>query len=423
MIKKVLTILFIIIFFSNYYWGQNVPYATFSSSTNSYIDFGAGTNLNCFDTLSQGDQLSITLWVRWGNFNDPGVGPWSNLFTMSDSTNSGDNGVWWIQHNNNNSKFEFALHTTSRSFVFSKTNPVAGIWFHLACIYNGNQIQIYINGILDNSKNKSGNIRPYPLASKLNMGRWPNPGNNYRRFNGDMDEISIWNIALSPTQINNMMTNPESVIGVNYDTTGILGYWNFDNSTANDLSPCENNGLVGIGAALPIELLNFDGVWKDDNVTLTWTTLTEINNNYFTIERSCDASYWIAINEISGAGNSSSPLTYFAKDDINHLNSSLPIYYRLKQTDFDGSSTYYNVIVVNQTTDIKIQIANKMLFITGIDSTQPLTLVVINNSGQKVYEEVILYDKKVYLKSLNVGIYFYFLIYKEKVIHEKFIVR
>ncbi|NQX98600.1 MAG: T9SS type A sorting domain-containing protein, partial [Flavobacteriales bacterium] len=58
-----------------------------------------------------------------------------------------------------------------------------------------------------------------------------------------------------------------------------------------------------------------------------------------------------------------------------------------------------------------------------IDSTQPLTLVVINNSGQKVYEEVILYDKKVYLKSLNVGIYFYFLIYKEKVIHEKFIVR
>lgn len=420
--KNLLTYLIILISLNNYY-GQTAPYASFNSSTNSYIDIGSGNSLNCYDTLSQGDQFSITLWVRWSNFNDPGVGPWANLFTMSDSTNSGDNGVWWLQHNGSNTRFEFALHTTSRSYIVSNTTPLAGNWYHVSCVYNGSQMQIYVNGALENTAAKTGNIRPFPAASKLNFGRWPNPGNNYRRFNGEMDEISIWNIALSSNQINNLILNPESVTGANHDTTGILGYWNFDTNNANDLSPCANNGIVGSDVALPITLLNFNGILKDNNVALTWTTVTEINNDYFTLERSHNAYNWTAINKVNGAGNSTIPTSYAVSDDVSELKrfSSL-VYYRLKQTDFNGKYSYSDVLAISILKDITITIANKFLIITGMSTAQQMTIRIATIDGKQLFNETISDDTKINLTQLSKGTYFYQIIYSDKLFSKKFVI-
>jgi len=94
----------------------------------------------------------------------------------------------------------------------------------------------------------------------------------------------------------------------------------------------------GLAQILPVELISFDATLVNKNeVALTWETATEINNDYFTIQRSVDAVNWENIATVDGAGNSSQILTYRIKDDEPHSDRS---YYRLKQTDFDGSMTY-----------------------------------------------------------------------------------
>ncbi len=97
-------------------------------------------------------------------------------------------------------------------------------------------------------------------------------------------------------------------------------------------------------STLPIELLKFEGKRIDDKlVNLNWTTSSEINNAFFTVERSIDAINWETQGEIEGAGNSSNTNNY-AFIDKNHLTTTT--YYRLKQTDFNGEYTYDKTITV-----------------------------------------------------------------------------
>ncbi len=65
-----------------------------------------------------------------------------------------------------------------------------------------------------------------------------------------------------------------------------------------------------INNPLPIELLSFNASLQGDVVELTWTTATEINNDFFTIERSQDGNTWEEVGVVSGAGNSTSVRHY-----------------------------------------------------------------------------------------------------------------
>jgi hypothetical protein len=95
---------------------------------------------------------------------------------------------------------------------------------------------------------------------------------------------------------------------------------------------------------LPIELIDFSGTTKGQTIQLLWTTATETNNDYFTIERSSDASNFESIINIKGAGNSSDIIHYNALDAQPFYGIN---YYRLKQTDFDGKYVYSGIISVN----------------------------------------------------------------------------
>jgi hypothetical protein len=95
---------------------------------------------------------------------------------------------------------------------------------------------------------------------------------------------------------------------------------------------------------LPIELTSFTGKCVSGEVELKWTTATETENNFFTIEKSMDGTNFIAIAEIQGAGTSNSPIDY---TDLDSNPYSGITYYRLKQTDFDGTYTYSDIIAVN----------------------------------------------------------------------------
>ena len=72
-------------------------------------------------------------------------------------------------------------------------------------------------------------------------------------------------------------------------------------------------GIFGLSAnnlALPIELVSFEAKAKATEVEITWTTAAEVNNDYFTIERSKDGIEFEAIQQIDGAGNSTNILHY-----------------------------------------------------------------------------------------------------------------
>ncbi|OFY37437.1 MAG: hypothetical protein A2W91_15100 [Bacteroidetes bacterium GWF2_38_335] len=94
---------------------------------------------------------------------------------------------------------------------------------------------------------------------------------------------------------------------------------------------------------LPVELLSFKAAYNGKSVDLSWSTLSEINNDYFTIERSLDSEDFSdigTVRSIAPGGNSSTILNYTFKD----LDVKPGIYYyRLKQTDFNGDFAYSKV--------------------------------------------------------------------------------
>ncbi|MEI6765205.1 MAG: T9SS type A sorting domain-containing protein [Bacteroidota bacterium] len=103
------------------------------------------------------------------------------------------------------------------------------------------------------------------------------------------------------------------------------------------------HGKAGQGP-LPIELVSFEAGCKNGSAVLTWSTATELNNQYFTIERTTDMQNWTEAARVEGAGNSNHLLNYSAVDEFS---SGDMVYYRLKQTDYDGKTSTSPAIPAN----------------------------------------------------------------------------
>ena len=95
---------------------------------------------------------------------------------------------------------------------------------------------------------------------------------------------------------------------------------------------------------LPVELLFFEAEVNKENVNLIWATATEINNDYFTVEKSKDGIFFEEVGKVKGAGNYNNKKDYLLVDENPFIGLS---YYRLKQTDFDGSFEYSKIVVVS----------------------------------------------------------------------------
>ena len=106
-------------------------------------------------------------------------------------------------------------------------------------------------------------------------------------------------------------------------------------------------------APLPIELIDFNAQAMEKDVKLAWTTASEENNDFFTIEKSLDGRIFEEVAKISGRGNSTeiSKYEYMDLNPIRGIN-----YYRLKQTDFDGQFSYSNIETVEFIDDENIKI-------------------------------------------------------------------
>lgn len=99
-------------------------------------------------------------------------------------------------------------------------------------------------------------------------------------------------------------------------------------------------------SSLPIELSSFNAEWDDrEGVILYWVTESELNNNHFGVERSFDGDVFEMIERIEGAGTSSIQQQYEYIDEDNLMDYEW-VYYRIKQTDYDGSFSYSNILAI-----------------------------------------------------------------------------
>ena len=96
---------------------------------------------------------------------------------------------------------------------------------------------------------------------------------------------------------------------------------------------------------VPVELVSFNALLRNDKIILKWETATEINNFGFEIERTNDQTIWEKIGFVPGTGNSTENILYEFIDTKFELNSTN--YYRLKQVDFNGSFELSEVVEIN----------------------------------------------------------------------------
>ena len=122
-----------------------------------------------------------------------------------------------------------------------------------------------------------------------------------------------------------------------------------------DINP---DGELG-NSIVPVELTSFTAIVVNNGVQLNWITATELNNYGFEYERSCHTEQspsltdWEKIGFINGNGTTSESHSYSFVD--NGLSAGKYLY-RLRQIDFDGSSTYSNEIEV----DLSLPISFKL---------------------------------------------------------------
>jgi len=98
---------------------------------------------------------------------------------------------------------------------------------------------------------------------------------------------------------------------------------------------------------LPVTLMSFVAAYRDGMVNLDWKTASEINNSHFDVERSADGHNWAVIGTVDGHGTSNVVNNYAFVDGLSGIVPAGPIFYRLKQVDFNGAYEYSEIRSIN----------------------------------------------------------------------------
>ena len=164
------------------------------------------------------------------------------------------------------------------------------------------------------------------------------------------------------------------------------------------------------GGALPIDLVSFGATPIDDHVQVNWTVACQVNNDFFTIQRSIDTENWVDVGVIQGEGTNNEMMEYILIDDEPFDGTS---YYRLSQTDYDGTTEVFNPVVVNIVLPIVFSInpnpVTDVLFLYLEDQIDGRTdIVIYNTRGKQVYKKSFIGEfttLKLRVKDLNRGYY------------------
>jgi hypothetical protein len=167
-------------------------------------------------------------------------------------------------------------------------------------------------------------------------------------------------------------------------------------------------GAITPGACptMPITLKSFTAAKKENKSHIEWITSSETNNEMFYVERSSDGSNFDIIDQQRGAGNSSADLSYSLVDEspLDGVN-----YYRLKQVDFDGTSSLSQIESVQHSLGSQIKVIqspaeNKLAIHSELEN---YTVSIVNTVGQEVKKvSRLALTQSIDVQDLQSGIYY-----------------
>jgi hypothetical protein len=189
-----------------------------------------------------------------------------------------------------------------------------------------------------------------------------------------------------------------------------------------------NNEEVAV-ASLPEVLLSFDAVFDSKKVELTWSSTSEINNNFYAVEKSKDGIVFEEVVSIKGFGNNSSLISYF-EADYNPFDGIS--FYRLKQTNANGIILSSRLVSINN-----IYSSNSLSLNTGEDHSSNLLgsenkeviVVLRNEKGIETYSKVIIDQEKNVIVStdnetkLDIGTYLVIASSDNKLYSQKLVIK
>jgi hypothetical protein len=220
--------------------------------TDAYLSFDGNNdyvNLGTANSLSISNGITVTAWV----YNNGGSG---HLVNQGGGWNDPGYSMFWYGNN-----IRIELQNSSQKTISDNTAPSTGSWNHIAFTWETNSdiIKTFING------NQSPTTKTFngPIgqpSENLNIARKEQDG---WYFNGKIDDITIWNVAKTQTEIQGYMnSNP------NGNESGLVGFWDLDEnsgSTIIDNSSNTNNGTI-IGATWLVSSQSIENsieLWDD----------------------------------------------------------------------------------------------------------------------------------------------------------------
>jgi len=240
------------------------------------------------------------------------------------------------------------------------------VWYQLTGVFTGEEIKIYVNGVQEGSASFNGS--PAINDTQLLLGKDVHTGNN---FTGTIDEIAIWNRALSTTEISDFYENTPPIVERScYDVTGDSEVNIFDMvyiatrfNTVNSIGDIDNSGLIDLD-----DLLSIVGRWGrcsnapqlpqcTMNEQITEPCLcedTEYSNGYCCAtgysSSTCTVTPALTINANPTTSNFVSSTNVI----LTTNDSEADIYYTINESEPDlGSQIYSSPINFTQTTTLK----------------------------------------------------------------------
>lgn len=159
--------------------------------------------------------------------------------------------------------------------------------------------------------------------------------------------------------------------------------------------------------ALPLEYASFQVELIDSDVEIRWTTSSEINTDYFQIEKSHEGIEWSALERVQAAGNSQVEIQYSTQDNQVQFGTT---YYRIKSVDLDGTVQYSDIQSVTRQRDDLTSLSvfpNPSTGVFRIDNSslppdREWTYVVYNTQGQIIKQQNIQNTSEFFIREAGV---------------------
>ena len=294
-------------------------------------------------TLTASETINTLFTLTSGNLT---LGTFNIVMASGSSLSGGSSSSFVYTGSTGFLKFNSCAASSSKTFPVGHTNSSAG-YVPLVMTFNGGHTTDDFNVIaVDKVTTNGSRTGGSDYTSTVVKAMWfvtetTTGGSNVTmqfQWNGT-DEASgfVRSSCYMSHYTNSSWENP----GSNASASGSNPYtFTYSNYTGT-FSPF---GMGGSGGPLPVKLLYFKAKNQNGTGHISWATAAEINNDYFTIEKSTDGKNFETIGKITGAGNSQQILKYAFMDSnlTNGIN-----YYRLKQTDYNGEVSYSDIKIIS----------------------------------------------------------------------------